>query len=416
MKHLPIHRKKLDSGLNLYFIEKKNAPVVNINLLYKVGSKDETEGMRGFAHLFEHLMFEGTQNHPKGDFDSICAKSGGTNNAYTTYDYTMYYMTMPKAYIERGLDLEADRLFNMLTDQKVLNNQISVVTEEIKQVVENQPYGKWRELQAQTAFSDNCGYAWEVHGKIEDVQNATLEKCHAFKSRYYTPKNLTLVITGDYDKEQIFRLCEKYFNRKFSDNTSEIRDNSGCSILTGRSVLYDRVPYDAAFISYHLPGFLDKTTYMADIAAFMAGKGKSSILYDNLLYEAQAVSETGAFCDKRENSSLLTFFALANDEKTSGEELVEMLTPEIEKLAENEVLDSRLEKARNQIKTATANTLLTGEGITESAAINAAFFDDPSRIFRTVEFFDEITPESQLEFSNQYIIGKEPVITIVKKK
>ena len=414
MNKLPIFRYISPSGAKVVFIKKNAAPICNLNLLYKVGSKNDPDGMHGFAHLFEHLMFEGSKNYPKGEFDKVCAQYGGTNNAYTTYDWTMYYMSLPKVHLEIGIKLEADRLYDLSINQESLTNQKSVVTEEIKQVVDNQPYGKWRELQSNIAFDQNSGYQWEVHGSINDVQNATLEKCNFFHNKYYNPENLIIVITGDYEKEEVFELCDKYFNKHISIE-SEKAEILKIGKAIGTVEMKDNVPYEAAFISYHLPGFMNDELLVSDIIAFITGRGRSSVLYNELQYKAQAVSEVGAFVDRRENASLLTFYAIANKAETTASELEKMLLENIEKAKDVKLLDSMFDKAKNQIKMNLANSLISGFGLSESVALNTAFFDMPDRTYKTFDLYSKITIKDISDMFDKYIIESNKVRTFVKK-
>ncbi len=416
MNKLPIYKKITGSGAELIFIKKNDTPITNLLLLYKVGSKNEPEGMHGFAHLFEHLMFEGSKNYPKGMYDSICAKNGGTNNAYTTYDWTMYYMILPKNSIEIGLQLEADRLYNLNLTQEALENQQSVVTEEIKQVVFNQPYGQWRDIQAKTAYPKNNSYNWEVHGLIEDVQNATLKKCEDFHNYYYVPENMKIVITGDYEEEEIFKIVNNHFDKKKPRKEIEIPNYDYSMKNSGVGSYEDDVPYDAAFVSFHIPEFLNDELLIGDVVASIAGKGKSSVLYHNLMYERQKVSEVGAYIDRREKNSLITFYAIANTSEDSAEYLNDLLWEQVEILKKKSVIEEKFEKSKNQIKMTLANNLLTGYGLSEAIALNNAFYGKPERTYELIDLYSEISIDETVEFCNKYFRKENSVATYVKQK
>ncbi|MEI6091375.1 MAG: pitrilysin family protein [bacterium] len=401
MNETPIFQKRLANGLNIVYFPLPVCPVVSIHLIYKTGSKNEKPHQTGFAHLFEHLMFEGTANLPKGKFDSISSKAGGTNNAYTNYDWTSYIMTLPKNQIELAFFLESDRMFNMDPTEEAFENQKKVVIEEIKQTVLNQPYGRWRELLAETAYPKQSGYNWEVHGSSEDVANSTLEQAREFFHAFYAPQNATLAIVGDYPADFIFELAAKYFSEEKKVNGFPINDFS--ETKTGYASYVDTVPYSGVFLSYHAPSFLDDKSYITDIISAIAGYGKSSILYNNLLYKKQCVSETSAYPDQREKSSLLTFYAIANDDKTTPDELNVLLMEEINKLNDREVIAQHLERTKNQMKMQYANSLLSSSSLAETLCLNSTFFNNPERTFETIEKYNAITVEDCLDFVNTYI-------------
>ncbi len=402
-----ISEKRLPNGLNIVFLPLPNCPVVSLHLIYKTGSKNEKPQQTGFAHLFEHLMFEGTGNLPKGQFDSISSKAGGTNNAYTNYDWTSYIMTLPKNQLELAFFLETDRMFNMNPTPEAFENQKKVVIEEIKQTVLNQPYGRWRELLAETAYPKKSGYNWEVHGSSEDVAISTLDQAREFFNAFYSPQNATLAIVGDYTADYVFKLADEYFSG--SKTRSHFPENNFSEVSMGYSSYKDNVPYAGTFLSYHVPSFLDDKSYITDIISAIAGYGKSSILYNSLLYKKQCVSETAAYPDQREKSSLLTFYAIANDDKTTPEELNLLLLEEINKLKDYDVIAQHLERTKNQMKMQYANSLLSSSSLAESICLNSAFFNNPERTFDTINKYNAITVEDCLEYVNTYIVDNNLV-------
>ncbi|MBI3259314.1 MAG: insulinase family protein [Ignavibacteriae bacterium] len=206
-----IHEKILPNGLHIVIAPNYKAPVVCVTVGYKVGSKDELPTKNGFAHLFEHLMFDGSTNVARGDYFRLAASAGGSPNAYTAYDQTIYHITVPAHQIELALWIESDRMMQFGVQQLGLETQQRVVTEEISQVVENQPYGSWRTKQAELAFSPDCSYSWEVHGSKEYVAAATMSDVQEFFDGYYRPDNAILTIAGDISAEDGFALAEKYF-------------------------------------------------------------------------------------------------------------------------------------------------------------------------------------------------------------
>jgi predicted Zn-dependent peptidase len=400
-KTLPISRKKLPGGLDVVVIEKHNAPVITLNIDYFVGSKNETPGKTGFAHLFEHLMFEGTKNTGKGDFDKICSLAGGTNNAYTTYDYTSYHMSLPAHQTELAMWLESDRMFNFELKPLPLENQKSVVAEEIRQTVNDQPYAKWREELARNAFDKRCPYSWEVHGRIEDVENASLEDAAHFFNKYYRPDNAVMAIAGDIDPGAAFDMAEQYFGhirhypqRPETPDCSDEYKNAGMKIETK-----DNVPLPAVFISFHCEGLRDDSIIAGDIISNILGAGRSSRLYDSLVYRDQIASHAGAFIDKREYCSLFTIYAVANKPFTSCDKLTEAISEELKKIIDWGINDTEMEKARNQLTTHMAYEIQYAAGLADIAAYQTLFWNDPTRIYTALDKYMKVSKKEAMDFA-----------------
>ena len=419
MNHPNIDVKTLPSGLRLILIPRKKVPVVSMNMAYKVGSKNEVRNMTGFAHLFEHLMFEGTKNIPKGEFDRYCSSAGGTNNAYTSYDITSYIMALPTHQLELGLWLESDRLYNSEVTPEALENQQKVVTEEIRQTVENQPYGRWRELLAASAFKSECTYSWEVHGSIKDVESATIEDTTKFFNSYYRPENACLVLCGDFDPDRTYELVEKYFSQSKKTNglMKPAEFNDSFKIRGSKDSYKDNVPFGAVFVSFHANGFPDKNIYKADIISHVFGGGRSSRLYNSLVYQKQIASSTGAFVDKRENASLITFYAVANSDKVTPEDLYSEFLEEIEVFNTNGLKDHEMEKAINQLSTSVAYELQYSGGIADLAGHRDLFHRDPKNIFKIIDNYTSLDGLSVKKYANSILIpGDEITIKVEPSK
>lgn len=402
-KYVKIFRKKLNNGLDVVILNNPKAPIVSINLSYKVGSKDERIGRRGFAHLFEHLMFEGSKHVPKGEFDKICSSAGGTNNAYTTYDYTAYTMTVPAHQLELALWLESDRMFFSEISQNALSTQQKVVTEEILQTVENQPYGVWREYLAAEAYLPECSYSWEVHGTKEDVAGSSLDDVNDFFHTFYTPKNACLVIAGDCTPDTSLPLIEKYFgsvqkeDQIYRNKFDEGFKKKGSSIIT-----YDNVPLPAAFISFHLPDFKSNEIYTADVFSVMAGTGKSSELYKTLVNNKQIASQAGSFIDKREHTSLITFYAVANKPTVTADKLSDAVFEVIDNFKFRKFDDELINKCRNQVLTQMANEIQYSSGLADMIGNFTLFWDKPELIYDILDIYQKITPENISDLALKY--------------
>lgn len=407
-----IDQQTLPNGLRIVAAPNHKAPVVCITLSYKVGSKNETPEIKGFAHLFEHLMFEGSANVPKGEFDKYCSRAGGTNNAYTSYDQTTYYMVLPSHQVELGMWLESDRMLKFAVTPQALQTQQKVVTEEISQTVENQPYGRWRTTQGEIAYSPESSYSWEVYGGKKEVADATMETVQDFYKKFYRPDNACLVITGDITSENAFALAEKYFG-EISDSEilkPEVQFNHN-QCKAGKGILKDSVPLNAVFLSFHTEGFLKDSIHAADILAGILGDGRSARLYQELIYKQQIASSVAAFVDKRENSSLFTILAIAAEENVSCETLTNELFKELEKIIENSITEEELLKSKNTLQTQLAQELQTASGLADLLASQTLFWNDPERIKTILKNYEDIT-ESQLKSYAKETFKKENMVRV----
>ena len=364
-------------------------------------------------------MFEGTPNVPKGRFDQICSEAGGTNNAYTTYDWTTYYMTLPKTQLELALWLEADRLYNFELEQSVLDVQKGVVTEEISQTVFDRPYGQWRDYLAKIAFTQNCTYSWEVQGFVKDVQSVTISDAADFRNRYYKPNNAVLTLCGDIDVDETYSLIEKYFN-KSNGTPKEVDRNTfdkSMRVDGGHASYEDNVPHAAVFVSFHCDGFSEgDEDYVAKIYTDIMARGRSSKLYNTLVYETEIASHAGVFFDKRENTSLLTFFIIANKEDTTADELYDSLMKEVQNAKQSSFFESDLERSKNYVRKSVSSNYLKTVGIADMVSKKEMFENDPESAFKILEIYDAITMENIEEFMSKRIsIDKAIRVDVVPK-
>lgn len=400
------------NGLRVYLIPKADVNIVSLNLSYKVGSKNESPANRGMAHLFEHLMFEGSANIPKGEFDNLCTLAGGTNNAYTSYDQTAYTMTVPSGQLELALWLDSDRMLEFSVTREALKTQKKVVTEEIRQTVFDRPYGRWRELLSSIAFSDSCGYQWEVHGHIEDVENVSLDNLRKFFNTFYRPDNAVLTICGNLDIEYTLALIEKYYGS--IPNPPEIKYNYNFrkDFLKRNQYAFfnDSVPLDATFINFHLPGINDDSLLIADVISNIASNGKSSLLYKELVDRQQIASSIGSFVDRREDSSILTFYAISSNTSIKLETLTSELKKIINTFSDSLVSYDTLKKAVTQLITQTAFEIQYSAGLADIVSSNLLFNPDQSIIYDILENYNSITLHQVKDFAQEFLNQDSAII------
>jgi zinc protease len=286
--------KTLSNGLKTIVHEDNSTPLVTINILYKVGARDEDPSRTGFAHLFEHLMFGGSQNIP--DYDGPLQLAGGDNNAFTNNDITNYYLTLPAQNIETGFWLESDRMLSLAFSEKSLEVQRNVVIEEFKQRYLNQPYGDVWLLLRPLAYKVHP-YQWATIGKeIGHIENASLDDVKKFFFRYYTPDNAILVVAGNVKAEETFDLAEKWFGsigRKIENRMPypvEPEQNEYRELTVERNI-----PYDSLYRAYHVSSRLEPEFYATDLISDILSRGRSSRLYNVLIKEKKLFSEIHAY-------------------------------------------------------------------------------------------------------------------------
>ncbi len=399
---IELHQKELSNGLRVVIAPNHKAPVVNLSIAYRVGSKDEDPRHTGLAHLFEHLMFDNIENEDGMKFDALLTLAGGESNAYTTYDYTLYHMSVPSTQVELAAWLESQRLSRFGISQSALDTQISVVSEEILQTVKNRPYGEWRDLQSSVGYDESCMYHWEVIGSREHVQSTTLDDARAWYNRFYRPNNAVLVLSGDITAERAFALVDQYFAPIDAKSTGiQRRQFSAQQRRSGAKDVRRVVPFDAVFRSYHFEGFNNDESLAADLLSSIMSDGQSSRLYRAMQYDNQIATDAGCYPDKREYSSLLTFYAFAASPDISAEQLNEALMAQINRLCSDGISREELHKAQNKLRTALAYELQTSTGIADSVAQQTMFWNDPERINALMDKYLAVTAEQIVDFARR---------------
>jgi zinc protease len=337
---------ELQNGLKVYVHEDTSTPIAAFNICYNVGSRDENEDKTGFAHLFEHLMFGGSANIPS--FDEPIQKAGGENNAFTSPDITNYYITLPFQNIETAFWLESDRMLSLSFDPNVLKTQQSVVIEEFKQRYLNQPYGDvWLKLRPLSYL--HHPYKWATIGKdISHIENATMEDVKSFFFSHYAPNNAVLVVGGNVSFNQIKSLTEKWFgaipSRKIPQrNLPQEHPQTQKRELETVS----KVPLDAIYKTYHIPGRYQEGFYEVDLLSDILGRGKSARLHQKLVKEEKIFNNISAYTTASLDPGLFVISGNLNKGKSLSE-AEKSIENCLEELSNEVILDSELEKVKNQ--------------------------------------------------------------------
>jgi zinc protease len=336
---------QLDNGLKVYVHEDKSTPLAALNILYNVGSRDETPDKTGFAHLFEHLMFGGSANIPS--YDTPLQKVGGENNAFTSPDITNYYITLPFQNLETAFWLESDRMMSLSFDPKVLEVQRKVVIEEFKQRYLNQPYGDiWLKLRP-LAYKVHP-YNWATIGKeISHIENATMQDVKDFFFKYYLPNNAIMVVGGNVTLEQVKTLSEKWFG-PIKAGIPYVRNLPKEPVQTEKRTETStaKVPLNAIYKAYHVVDRLHKDYYASDMVSDILGRGNSSRLYQELVKDKKIFNSISAYVMGSIDEGLLVINGKLNDEFTF--EQAEKAIDQVISNLQTDLLDEELLKVKNQ--------------------------------------------------------------------
>jgi len=358
----------LKNGLQVLVHQDTSTPIAAFNLLYNVGAKDENEHKTGFAHLFEHLMFGGSQNVPS--YDTPLQMVGGENNAFTSNDITNYYITLPVANLETAFWLESDRMLSLSFDPEVLEVQRSVVIEEFKQRYLNQPYGDaWLKLRP-LAYEVHP-YRWATIGKeISHIEQATMEDVKGFFSKFYIPSNAYLCVAGDVTTEQVKKLCEKWFEpipqgEPYKRNLPKEPEQTQARFVE----TYADVPLDAIYKAYKMPARMHPDFHAVDLLSDILGRGKSSRLHEKLVRELQLFNSLSAYITDSVDEGLLVVQGNVN-QHINIEEAHTALEAEIQKLLQEGIEAKELEKVKNKA----LSTYLFSEMEVLNRAMNLCYF------------------------------------------
>ncbi len=350
---LPHTRFELPNGLKVILHEDHTTPMVAVNVWYHVGSSYEKKGRTGFAHLFEHLMFEGSKNVAEGDYDNLLEAVGGNNNGSTNEDRTNYYITVPRNALDLALFLESDRmgfLAAAMSEDKV-NGQRDVVKNERRQSYENRPYGLAEETILKHFYPSDHPYSWSVIGSMDDLSAASYDDVVDFCKNYYLPNNATLVIAGDIDPGETRKKTEYWFSDVQRGNKGK-NPKAAAFDLTGEicEVLEDNVQLPRVYIAYPTPARYEPGDAELDVLANVLAKGKNSRLYKRLVYDLQIAQDVTAYQESNTLGSKFMIIATARPGHTL-QELKNAVDEEIKKIHESGITERELQRALNQYET-----------------------------------------------------------------
>jgi zinc protease len=344
-----IETHTLSNGLKVILQEEHKAPLITLQVWYRVGSRNEITGKTGLAHLTEHMMFKGTKRYGKGEYSRTVAKAGGSENAFTGTDYTTYFISIASDRVELALELEADRMKNLIVDPNEFELEREVVKEERRLRTEDDPQSLVVESLFATAFLVHP-YHSPIIGWMTDLNHLTRDDVYHFYKRYYVPNNATLVIVGDIDPKSLLPKIRKTFGRVPRGPDVPELDVSEPEQIGGRSFeLKKEAHLPFVFAGYHVPNYRHPDGYALGVLANILSSGKSSRLYQSLVYEKKLALGAGGSYDALSTDAKLFYFYGVPLPGRSIEELQKALFAEVDRLKMEPVSDRELEKAKNQI-------------------------------------------------------------------
>ena len=410
MNKLVFEEYTLDNGLHVILHQDKTTPIVAVSVMYHVGSKNENPERTGFAHFFEHLMFEGSENIGRGEFDKYVQNAGGTLNANTSFDRTYYYEVLPSNELALGLWLESERMMHARVDVKGIETQREVVKEERRQRIDNQPYGSILEETFKRAYQVHP-YRWPIIGSMAHLEAAEEEDYKQFYADFYVPNNAVLSIAGDIDMAATKMLVEKYFGPIPKSPNAVYRPRVVEPNLTSeiRDTIFDNIQLPAVIQAYRIPAQGTKDYYAVDMVSRILSNGESSRLYRSLVDEQQKALFVGNFPLALEDPGLSLSFGIVNM-GVDVYELEKAIDAEVAKIQNELISEKEFEKLRNQIEAEFVTNNSRVAGIAESLATYHMFFGDAALINNEIDRYLAVTREDIMNAAKKYLVKNNRIV------
>ena len=407
----------LDNGLRVIIVEDHTAPVIALDITYNVGSRDERQGRTGFAHLFEHMMFKGSENVGTGEHFYLVFNNGGNMNGTTNEDRTTYFEALPSNQLDLALYLEADRMRSLVINKSNLENQINAVQEERRLGVDNQPYGKSGEIQ-QGLIYDNFAYKHTVIGSMEDLSAATVEDVAAFFKTYYAPNNAVLTLVGDFKIADALKKIQRNFEKiPRQPNPPPVDMTEPAQTAERRASVDDtlaRLPQ--VDIAYKAVAGNTADFYALQVLSAALQSGQSSRLFQSLVKDKQLVTSVGGFMDEKRGPGALYISAtLRGTSKAADVEAA--IYSEIERIQKEGVADWEVQKAKNTTRRNFINGLQSSLNRAINISVWAVYYNEPNLINTRLDKVAAVTKEDVQRVANQYLkaTNRTVVITMPKK-
>ena len=400
----------LDNGMHVILHNDTSAPVVVTSVMYHVGSKDEKPDRTGFAHFFEHLLFEGTENIKRGEWMKIVTANGGTNNANTSDDRTYYYEVFPSNNLELALWMESERLMHPVINKIGVDTQNEVVKEEKRTNFDNRPYGNILTVVKENMFK-NHPYRWTTIGSMKDLDAATLEEFQAFNKKFYTPNNAVLVVAGDFEKGQAKEWIRKYFGpiKKGEVVTKQVFTEEPITETIKATYEDPNIQIPMIVASYRTPSMKTRDARVLDMISSYLSDGKSSKLYKKIVDDKKMALQIGAVGFSQEDYGMYIVYGLPMGTYTT-EDLLKEIDEEIVKIQTDLISDKDYQKLQNKFDNNFVNANASVEGIAENLATYYLLYKDVNLINTEIELYHSITREEIREVAKKYLNANQRLI------
>lgn len=400
----------LSNGLHVILHQDHSAPVVVTSVMYHVGAKDEQPDRTGFAHFFEHLLFEGTENIGRGEWFKIVSSNGGRNNANTSDDRTYYYEVFPSNNLQLGLWMESERLLHPVINQIGVDTQNEVVKEEKRLRVDNQPYGNILKAVKENIFK-NHPYRWTTIGEMEHLDAATLDEFLDFYEKFYIPNNAVLVVAGDFDKKQAKQWIEEYFGPIKKGNLIPKKEYVEEPITEEiRATWKDpNVQIPMYLTAYRTPSMKSRDARILDMISMVLSDGKSSRLYKRLVDVEKKALELGSFNFSQEDYGTYFTYALPIGE-TTMDEIIDVFSDEIKKLQTDLISEREYQTIINKLENQYVSSNSNVEGVAHNLATYYLLYKDVNLVNTEMDIYRSITREEIREAANKYLNDNQRLV------
>jgi predicted Zn-dependent peptidase len=393
----------LDNGLHVILHQDKSVPLAVTSVMYHVGSKDDSPERTGFAHFFEHLLFEGTENIDRGQFMKIVESNGGSLNAYTSNDETYYYEFFPSNKLELGLWLESERMLHPVIDEIGVKTQNEVVKEEKRLSYDNRPYGQLLPQITQSLFKKHP-YRWLPIGSMDHLDSASLDEFIAYNKKFYVPNNAVLVVAGNFEIDETKNKIKDYFGPiPRGNDVPRIDIEEDPLTAEVRKSFYDpNIQLPMGLVCYRIPSFKERDSYVLDMISSILSSGKSSRLYKKMVDTKKVSVEVQAINLSFEDYGVYVILSLPVGDNTL-ETLYDNIDEEIVKLKNGLITDREYEKLQNEFENSFVNTNSSISGIANSLASYYLLHDNVNLINERLDIYRSITKEEIMEVANKYL-------------
>ncbi|MBI1936568.1 MAG: insulinase family protein [Ignavibacteriales bacterium] len=410
IRKIDFEQYDLSNGMHVILHKDNTLPIAAVTLTYHVGSKNEEADRTGFAHFFEHLMFEGSQYIARGEFDKLNQGAGGTNNASTSFDKTFYYQVLPSNQLELGLWMESERLLHLKIDSIGVETQRKVVKEERKQRYDNQPYGSLIEETFKRAYKV-YPYKWTPIGSAQYIDQAKLDEFMEFYKHFYVPQNVTLSIAGDIDVAKTRELIQKYFVDipKGAQEIKKVNVVEPPMTAEIRDTVFDNIQLPLVLQAYRIPAQGTSDFYALDMLGQVLAGGQSSRLYKAVVDKQQKAVNVGSLPFPLEDSGLFIVYGITNV-GVSADSLEFALQKEIDKVKTESITEKEFQKLRNRTENDFVNSNSTVLGIAGSLAEYHVYYGDTNLINTEINRYMKVTRDDIKKAANKYLTKENRVV------